>query len=170
MGGFSPHFSSLCIYSFSLTKVACGFIGFLLSLRDSALSHAHSGSPRHAHPVPPPMNPQFPSPLNCSKNFFGGFRLPIEILTCSLNLFTNAKYIFDILDIILRLSGALLCFRASGANFLQRIFLDRSRKKIDPKNISNKSIKKIDQNKLFKNQCFSETFRITHFKFGPRLE
>ena len=34
------------------------------------------------------------------------------------------KYIFDILDIILRLSGALLCFRASGAYFLRRIFLD----------------------------------------------
>ena len=40
-----------------------------------------------------------------------------------------AKYIFGILDIILRLSGALLCFRASGANLLRRIFLDRSQKK-----------------------------------------
>ncbi len=44
------------------------------------------------------------------------------------------KYIFDILDIILRLSGALLCFRASGANFLRRIFLDRSRKQIHKTN------------------------------------
>ena len=32
------------------------------------------------------------------------------------------KYMFDILDIILRLSEALLCFRASGAYFLVRIF------------------------------------------------
>ena len=32
------------------------------------------------------------------------------------------KYIFDILDIILRLSGALLCFRASGGYVLLRIF------------------------------------------------
>ena len=32
------------------------------------------------------------------------------------------KYMFDILDIVLRLSGALLCFRASGGYLLRRIF------------------------------------------------
>ena len=36
----------------------------------------------------------------------------------------QSRHCLPCLDIILSFSGALLCFRASGANFLRRIFLD----------------------------------------------
>ena len=42
------------------------------------------------------------------------------------NYLRYVKHCFACLDIILSLSGALLCFRASGAKQMRRIFLDRS--------------------------------------------
>ncbi len=48
-------------------------------------------------------------------NVTNSYNYSYYIILCS--------YMFYILDIILRLSGALLCFRASGAIFLRRIFL-----------------------------------------------
>ena len=48
-------------------------------------------------------------------NVTNSYNYSYYIILCS--------YIVYILDIILRLSGALLCFRASGAIFLRRIFL-----------------------------------------------
>ena len=47
--------------------------------------------PRHGRPVPPAPAPQFPSPLNCLKNCFGGLRLLKSALNCFKNCFGGLR-------------------------------------------------------------------------------